>query len=272
VFFFAVAIFMPAFGDSASYYGVRFAGDRGDSIGDALVWMLEHPGAAAADLITAQNISICLALLLTCGGLCLLAPRWMLLGLPALAHNLLSAYEPQHQLGRQYYVPVTLALAIAGAVGVRRLPELERVARLALAAGVMAALLSAVFGVSSVRTASEWAPDQIASAGGVAARRSALALIPAGAAVTATPRLAAHLSNRREIYTFPLPFLGRREFVTDWSQEEADRRARGVRWIALDTQDRPTEFPVGPERLLPLLPGLGFREVYREGSVIVFRR
>jgi uncharacterized membrane protein len=272
VFVFAVAIFMPAFGDSASYYAKRFAGDRGDSIGSTLVWMLGHPASAAGDLFTAQNVSICLVLLLTCGGLCLLAPRWMLLGLPALAHNLLSAYEPQHQLGRQYYVPVTIALAIAGAVGVRRLPELGKVTRLALAAGVTAALVSTVVGVSSAKIGSEWTRGEIANAGGVPVRRAALALIPDDVPVVASPRLAAHLSHRREIYALPLPFLGRRRFVTDWSPNEVERRARGVRWIALDTGDRPTEFQDAPERLLPLLPDLGFRAVYREGSVIVFRR
>jgi hypothetical protein len=103
-------------------------------------------------------------------------------------------------------------------------------------------------------------------------RRAALALIPAGVPVTASPRLAAHLAHRSGIYAFPLPFLGRREFVTDWSEEDARRRAEAVRWIAVDTGDRPNEFPDGPERLLPLLPGLGFREVYRQGPVIVFRR
>jgi hypothetical protein len=272
IFVFALAIFMPAFSGSVSWYAKRFAGDRGDSVGDAFVWMLGHPNSAAADLFTGQNILICAALVLTCGGLCFLAPRWMLLGAPALAHNLLSAYPAQHQLARHYFVPVTLSFAIAAAVGVNRVAALGRASRLVLSVSVMAALFCVVFGVYSVRSASELSAEETASPGRVAVRRAALALIPEGAAVTASPRLAAHLSQRQEIYAFPLPFLGRRELGTDWSEKEMARRARGVRWVALDTGDRPTEFQDGPERLLPLLPRLGFREIYREGSVLVLTR
>jgi len=100
----------------------------------------------------------------------------------------------------------------------------------------------------------------------------AISLVPDDAVVAATPRLSAHLSEREEIYALPLPFLGREAYGTDWSAEEMARRAKRVRWVVIDTDDRPIEFPLVAERILPLLPELGFHAVFREGSVIVFSR
>ena len=272
IFIFAVAVFMPAFGDSSSWFVKRFAGDRGDSMADVTVWIVRHPVAAMGDLLTTQNASVVLALLLMTGGLCLLAPRWMLLGLPALGHDLLSAYPPQHELGTQYFVPVALSFSIAAAVGVHRLDLVGRVPRLVLAAGITVGFVTAVFGVTAVKSGSEWDSAAIAAVGGPAAREQAIALIPDGAIVAATPRLSAHLGQRREIYALPMPFLGGAEFGADWSAEEMARRAKRVRWVILDTQDRPIEFPLVPERLVPLLPRLGFHEIFRRGSVYVYRR
>ena len=272
IFVFATAVFMPAFGDSAAWYEKRFAGARGDSLTDVAGWMLRHPADAATDLITGQNIAVVLVLLLSTGGLCLLAPRWMLLGLPALAHNLLSAYPPQHELATQYFVPVALSLAIAGAVGAHRVPAIAKAPRLALAACVLTAFIASLFGVREAWVGSQWTAAETASAGGPAVRRKAIALIPNGAVVTASPRLSAHLSSRREIYAMPLPFLGRTEFGADWSASEMKRRAGRVQWVAIDTADRPNELSDAPERLLPLLPGLGFRRVFSQGSILVFER
>jgi hypothetical protein len=126
--------------------------------------------------------------------------------------------------------------------------------------------------VTFAKSGSEWDAASIAETGGAAARQEAVALIPDLAGVAATPRLSAHLGERKEIYTVPLPFLGREEFGADWSAEEMARRARRLRWVAIDTQDRPNEFQDGPERVLPLLPGLGFREIFHRGTVHVYTR
>jgi len=272
VFAFVFGVFLPAFGDSGAWFAKRFAGMRGDSLADVAVWMVTHPLAALGDLVTAQNVSVCAVLILTTGGLCFLAPRWMLLGVPALAHNLLSAYAPQHYLATQYFVPVALSFSIAAAVGVHRLAIVGRMPRLVLASGVTGAFIAFVVGVTVAKSGSEWDAASIAETGGAAARQEAVALIPDLAGVAATPRLSAHLGERKEIYTVPLPFLGREEFGADWSAEEMARRARRLRWVAIDTQDRPNEFQDGPERVLPLLPGLGFREIFRRGTVHVYTR
>jgi len=272
IFVFAVAVYMPAFGDSASWFAKRFAGARGTTVVDVFVWMASHPLAAADQVFTAQNVTDCLVLILMTGGLCLLAPRWMLLGAPALLHNVLSAYPPQNDLTTHYFVPVAVSFAIAAAVGVRRLAEISQRKRLLVAACTATAFFSFFIGVSSARTSSDLSAAPHANAGGVAARLRAISLVPDDAVVAATPRLSAHLSEREEIYALPLPFLGREAYGTDWSAEEMARRAKRVRWVVIDTDDRPIEFPLVAERILPLLPELGFHAVFREGSVIVFSR
>src|SRR5262249_46662091 len=150
----------------------------GDSLVAVAGWMARHPVHALTDLVTAQNVSVVVVLLLTSGGLCLLAPRWMLLALPALANNLFSAYSPQHELATQYFAPVALALAIAGAVGVHRLPAIGRTARLALVACVTTAFLASFFGLRSGYLGSQWTAAETAYAGGPAVREKAVALVP----------------------------------------------------------------------------------------------
>ena len=102
----------------------------------------------------------------------------MLLGVPALAHNLVSAYGPQHGIWDQYQVPVALSFSIAAAVGVHRLAEARRRVRLLAAAGVALALLVAPLGVAHVDRQSQWSAERVAGIGGPEARRDALALDP----------------------------------------------------------------------------------------------
>ena len=272
LFVFAVAVFMPALGDSMSWYGKRFAGARGDSIADAVLWSVSNPLAALGDLVTAQNVSVCVALVLTTGGLCLLAPRWMLLGVPALAHNLFSAYSPQHELGTQYFVPVAVSFSIAAAVGAGRLVHMSGIRRTIFGAALIVAFVASTFGLLEARSGSEWSAAETALVGGAVARREAAAIVPPDVAVTASNRISPHLTHRTEAYAVPLPFLGWKELGTVWSRAEAADRARGVDWVAIDTTDRPSEFEESPERLIALLPDLGFHEVYRRGTVHVYTR
>ncbi|MDQ3380634.1 MAG: DUF2079 domain-containing protein [Actinomycetota bacterium] len=272
VFLFAVVIFLPTFSDSSAWFAKRFAGDRGESLSDVVVWMASHPVAALGDLFALQNLAVFAALVLTTGGLCLLAPRWMLLGLPVLAHNFLSAYGPQHGVQDHYQVPIALAFAVAAAVGVHRLALAgARVRILATAAVTLAVVLFPV-GVSYVDRKSEWSSDRTALTGGVEARREMIVLIPDDVPLAASTRLTPHLAHRRELYTLPLPFFGGEELGVDWSQAEMNRRAAGVRWVIVDTNDVPLENPRTRELIVPILEDLGFRTIARRGTVSVHVR
>jgi len=196
----------------------------------------------------------------------------MLLGIPVLAHNLLSAYGPQHGVQDHYQVPIALAFAMAGAVGVHRLAVTGPRVRILAAAGVTFAVVLFPVGVSFVDRKSEWSADRTVLTGGAAARREMIALIPEDVPLAASTRLTPHLAHRRELYTLPLPFFGGEELGVDWSQAEMERRAAGVRWVIVDTNDVPLENPRTRELIGPVLEGLGFRRIARQGTVSVHVR
>lgn len=272
VFAVAFFVFIPAFSDSLDWFARRFGGDRGVTLGDVVVWMLTHPLATLQDVLTVEHLLILGALVGTTGGLCLLGARWLLVGVPALAQNFLSAYAPQHGLRDHYYVPVAIAFSVAAAAGVGRLRTSARPVRLVAAAGVAVALVAFPLGVRYVDLLSRWSPENLAVSGGAPARRDAASLVPDGAVVAASPRFTPHLSHRTEIYALPLPFFGREELGSDWSAAEMRWRAAGVEWVVLDVLERPNEVPDAPERLVPLLSPLGFEEVERRATVLVYRR
>lgn len=272
LFAFAFFVFMPAFTDSGAWFAQRFGGERGDSLADVAAWILTHPLAALTDLLSAENVLILLLLVATTGALCLLATRWMLIGLPALLNNFLSAYTPQHQIDNQYYVPVALAFSVAAAAGVHRLALPRPRLRLVAAAWIAIVFLAFPVGLRYVDDVTSWSARDVELTGGASSRRRAVAMIPDEVAVAASPRFTPHLSQRKETYSLPIPFLGREEFGSDWSQDEMERRAARVQWIVWDPAERPTEMPNAPELLAPLIPRLGFHEVARHGTVRVYVR
>jgi uncharacterized membrane protein len=134
----------------------------------------------------------------------LLAPRWLLPVAPPLLLNL-AAVQPEHHQLRFHYLATAAPLLAAGTVaGLTRI----RVARRPLLAPVLV-LLVVVAGFTSWRYGpAPWARDPVAVPAGAAdqARRQALALVPAGAPVSAQYNLVPHLAHRVEVYEFPNPF------------------------------------------------------------------
>jgi len=271
VFAFVVFVFLPLFNNSLDSFAKRFAGERGDSVADVALWIVRNPIAALGDLATFQNLFVVAALVVTTGCLCLLSPRWMLLAVPALAHNLLSALPEQHMLRFHYWFPVMLALSLAGAVGVSRLSLIRLPAtRRVLAVTVSVGLALFPVGVVYAGTLSTWSQDATRNVGGAEARRAALELIPDGIPVAASVRLTPHLSQRTEIYTLPVPFVAVDYYGLTVGQLR--QRAHRVSYVVLDTMDRPKEFRATAEVLPPLLARSGFREIGRFGSVRVYAR
>ena len=131
------SLVVEAGGDSSEAFARRFAGDRGDSMREALVWIVRHPLETASD-IASDSVVYLAALVVATGGLALLAPLWLLLALPTAAHNALSAYEPQHLLSYHYHQLTMTGLFIAAALGVHRLQSAGRSLRVAAGAGVAA--------------------------------------------------------------------------------------------------------------------------------------
>lgn len=272
VWFVVASWVIHALSGSYDAFGQRFAGDRGDSVGEALVWSLEHPLETLSD-IGSQSVLGLVALFLSTGGLALLAPSWLLLSAPSALYNALSAYTPQHDLVHHYHLGTLVGLFVAAAVGVTRLGSLGKRGRLAVVAALGTAAVVAVAGGIRVHAN----PGEGATLHRAAAER-ALDAIPPDAPVAAVLPMLPHLSQRKEIYTLPEPFISL-EWGSPLSDEELAERAERVRFVVYIEGEQARTFytgEIGKERAVPdarpLLEREGFAVVARAGPLEILER
>jgi uncharacterized membrane protein len=261
----AVYVVLPAFGDAASEeFGPRFAGDRGDSFADVVRYSLSHPFSAADRALTPTDVGILAMLVLTTGGLCLLAPRWLVVAVPASALNLLSAYDLQHTIQYHYWIVAAAAVAVAGAVGAGRVRPAATSTwlRWAAGAGLVLTVLSLQWvGAISRQIHAEW-PRR-------ADRQAILRAVPSGASVTAPMHALSHLADRRRLFVLPEPMLPVRVGVRPGLDRE--QLTRELEYVVFDPEMRfwgaPTVAQVAAE-----IRRLGFREVMRRGGTVLYRK
>jgi uncharacterized membrane protein len=268
LFVVATKVVLPAFGGNLDYYSRRFAGDRGTSVGSVFTFVVEHPGAALDQLATRQNGVLLFALVACTGGLALLAPRMLLLAVPPVAANVLSAYAYQHDLHFHYQIVSAGAFAIAGAYGAGTLarlrPRFVRAAALVLAAGAIGVTVSASPAIDLLRHET---PSPHA-----AAKRAALALVPSGVPVAGEPDVIAHLAQRRAVYQLPEPFISRPTNGEAWSDTELRRRAAAVRYVVYSTGALDPGLESEVERVPAMLAKRGFRTIFSRDGVVVYSR
>jgi len=251
---------------SLDAFGERFAGDRGDSVGDVVVWVLTHPLEALGDFAS-ESLSGLVRLLVSTGGLAILSPSWMLLAVPNALHNALSAYEPQHALIRHYHLLTVAGLFIGAAIGAGRLASVGPSMRRTVAGFTSFAVFLAVFGGVWVRDGVGLDPvlDRTAM-------ERVLDRIPPGAVVASAPRLLPHLSRRSEVYVLPQPFV-----PLDWGSpltpEAVADRAEHVRFVVYVEGNQLITFYKGDiADLRTRLLRDGFVVVVRSGPVELLER
>ena len=131
-------------------------------------------------------------------GLWLLEPLLALGALPDLAIDLLSSKPEQTTIQFHYtagIIPFIVAASIFGVAKLKRDPD--RMSFYALAGAAALALYSPIFfAAGNVREVVEGSPTR-------AAKSHALQMVPANVPVSASNQLAAYLSARRRILTFP---------------------------------------------------------------------
>lgn len=260
----AVYAVLPAFGNAATdEFGPRFAGERGDSFVDVLRYSVLHPLAAADRALTPNDVGVLAMLVLTAGGLCLLAPRWLLVAAPAAGLNLLSAYDLQHTIAYHYWIVAAAAVAVAGAVGAGRVGAHATWLRWGVAAGVVLATLSLAWAdaiVEQIRF--EW-PHR-------ADRQAVLDAIPDDASVAAPMHALSHLAERTTLYVVPEPLLPVR-VGTEWDAADRERATRELEYVVFDPAMRfwgaPTVGEVRRE-----LHRRGFEEILRRGETRLYRK
>ncbi|MDQ2943301.1 MAG: DUF2079 domain-containing protein [Candidatus Dormibacteraeota bacterium] len=135
-------------------------------------------------------------------GLPFLAPRWLLLAVPALAVNLLSSHDPQERFQLHYILLIMFPLIVAAGVGARRLLEQRKLSAWlpapTLLAGAAPALVIAIAlgRLPPALGADQWLYSQPDAAGHLLA---ATAVLPPGAPLYADDGAAVWLSDRTRI-------------------------------------------------------------------------
>jgi uncharacterized membrane protein len=263
---FAVYVVLPAFGNAAEQeFAPRFAGERGDSFADVVRYAILHPLTTVDQALTPNDVGVLAMLVLTTGGLCLLAPRWLVVAVPAAALNLLSAYDLQHTIAYHYWIVAAGAVAVAGAVGAAKVGS--RSARTwlgwSVAAGCFLVVLSLQWAnaiVEQIRF--EW-PHR-------ADRQAVLDAIPSNASVAAPMHALSHLAERTTLYVVPEPLLAVR-VGTEWDAADRAEAAKELEYVVFDPAMRfwgsPTVGQVQAE-----IERRGFREVMRRGETRLYRK
>ena len=261
----ATYVVLPLFGNADEQeFGPRFAGARGDSFADVVRFVVVHPLTTVEESLGPAELGILVMLVATAGGLCLLAPQWLLVAVPAAALNLLSAYDLQHTLQYHYWIVAAGAVAVAGAVGAGRVPtgSTRTWLRIAAGTGLVLSLLSLQW-LSAIlaQIRFEW-PQR-------ADRQAVLAAIPDGASVAAPMHALSHLSERTRLYVLPEPLLAVR-VGTEWDAADRERATRELDYVVFDPGLRfwgaPTVKEVERE-----IERRGFREVMRRGQTRLYR-
>jgi hypothetical protein len=192
--------------DGPIYFASRYAGP-----GIGLSGLLARPEAALAQLQIPERLSYLAGLFASVGWLALLAPEYLLLGLPVLVANMLSNFSGQYSGEQHYSAPLAPVFIVAAIYGFRRLVDLaSRRWRVTPPSGYGMALLVAwllawSLGYHYLRGWTPLARDfdwpQRTPHHALLARFAEQ--IPPDASLSTTPPLHPHLAHREKIYVFP---------------------------------------------------------------------
>jgi uncharacterized membrane protein len=210
--------------------------------------LFTHPSAIADAIATWHNAGYVALLFAPFLGLWAFEPLLVLGAVPDLAINLLSSRPQQTEIFWQYTAGIVPFLVVASVLGASRLRQRnEQAAFLVLALAVCLAVVSPVYRIA-VRDVSHLGRDPVQ-----AAKAHALALVPAGVAVSSSNQLGATLSERRFIYTLPV--------------------VRNARWVVADRTDPTYISRAALDRRIRRLEHDGrWRVVFRSHGIEVLRR
>lgn len=215
----AVAVVIPHFAVEGGNPHVRRYGALGDGPSDILTTALTRPWELAQVALTPGRLGYLALLLLPVLFLPLLAPALLAGALPQVAINLLADTGPAQSIEYHYaavIAPFVIASAILGLARLRESPRRARLPRRALAPGALAAALVAgglLVGArvgplplwSGVPLGWDGSPHMTFTPDAQArALARAVALVPPDARVSASNAPGAHLSARRRVHLFPV--------------------------------------------------------------------
>jgi uncharacterized membrane protein len=230
LYFVAVTqLLIPAFSGGAVFYE-SFYGDLGSGPVDLARTAFTNPGAVSGTLIAHDFFGYLRDLLAPYAFLPLLSPLPLLIGLPQVLANLLTAVEWTQNLRVHYAAMPLAATSLALVEGFARLKR-ESIRRFALGAVAAMSLATAVawgtlpFGVEYDRGI--W---PIHGNDRRSLLEAAVALPGPDDSVTATYNLTPHLTHRQLIYTWPNPW---RSLHWGLGHEEPPDPST-IRWLVID--------------------------------------
>ena len=256
----AIEVVIPHFNRTGtSSFFTRYS-EVGSTPGGIVHTALTQPWKIVTTAVTGRGLGYLARLVLPLGLLVVLAPLALIAALPELAANLLSAAETQTSIRFHYtagLIPVLVAAAIFGAKRLQRLRPGLPVATGALVIGLASCYLLGplpVWRYFPGGQSHQAQAAQVTEHDRIAAR--ALRLIPAGAVVSATNSLGAHLSARRRVLSFP--------YLQDARWVAADETAPGY-------ADRLAPLPTAVQ-LSWLRRNPEWRVVFERDGILIFQR
>ena len=194
-------VLLPAWSPTGELlYSYRYAA-LGDTPLSIVAGLLTKPDAWWDVLTDPVRIGYGVALVLSMP-LAVLAPRWLLVGLPTLLANIFTGHSYQFSIAWHYTAYLIVAVVLAAAYGAARAERWDHRRATTVAVGVM--LVGAAVTWVITGPARAWAPGDSDHPERI---RAVLAEIPDDAGVSAWTTFVPHLSERVTVNLFPNPFV-----------------------------------------------------------------
>jgi uncharacterized membrane protein len=163
------------------------------------VGLVIHPEVLGEALLDPSRLGY-LALVVLPMPLALVAPRALLVALPAALANIVSTHPYQYEIEYHYSTYLLIGVVIAAVIGAKRVGDLE--GRAWRSGALVVSVVAGLGFVSWSPLSSPW--SQPHSHHDVAA--AAIAMIPHDASVSAWNRYVPHLTHRTVVYEYPNPW------------------------------------------------------------------
>jgi uncharacterized membrane protein len=275
-FAFTVGWMIPHFSGGGTVFGPLY-GDLGETPVDVAGTAVRDPGKVAGRLWDHEPVRYSRDLLAPYGFLPVLGGAPLLMAVPQAFVNLLSDMPFTREWpdnGHYQALPVTaLSLALVEGIAVvhRRRPQrpgglaavdwARVTTTLVLATSFAATVAWGSLPPFATQASHYWSPDDPVAR---QAKRGAIDLIPADAAVTAQYLLVPHLTHRETVYSFPNPW--RRVFYGVKGTPLPD--PAGVEYLAMDLD----ALAPGPDLDLWNCVVASFDPIYEQAGIVVHRR
>lgn len=255
-----LTVLLPFFSTTGELlYAGRYA-PFGEGIGGLLVGLVTRPVLLLETAFEPSKLGYVAAMLLP-APLAFLAPRMLVVSVPAFLANMLSTFPYQTEIRWHYTTYILTVVALASAVGAARLSErTDQVNKAAVGSLVIAVVFHVALAPNPVFHPERWGsphPDH-------ETMQRAVSLIPDGAVVSAFDSFVPHLTHRREIYEFPNPWQDHNYGTPETFPPSPDR----VEWVVVRTDTSPSNVELIDE----LRESDEFDVVYENSPALVLSR